>query len=584
MAEKVKDTERAQAGVRLLSALLVTVYAPILAWAGQLPVELAAIMAIHGVAFLGVALLLRWAVIRWPGHYPARRLLAMLNDYAALGFHLILGGRALLPVYAVVLWMTIGYGVRYGSRYLVAATAAALLDLVVVASLTPYWREQPYVTVMLFLTTLIVPAYTHFLLRSNERSHAREREATQAKTRLLAQASHDLRQPIHSIALFADCLRDENLNGHQRHLVDSIDRSLHSVSHLFRSILDSYTLDSGKLEPRIEAVRVGDVLDAVVRDSREGLGLAADAPIRVRAGAHLVRTDPHLLSTIVQNLVSNAVKYGEGRGILVAARRRGRTLALQVHDRGRGIPEANQGMVFDEFYRVRRPRDRDIEGLGLGLSIVKRLCGLLGLRVSLRSRLGRGTTVTVEGFELLDRAPPEGARRTAAQASVLNGLRVLLIEDDANVLMATAMLLERWGCVVAREVSLPAAPADCDVIISDYDLNAEVTGAECIARVRQRLGRPVPALLLTGHDTKAIREAVADPALPVLAKPIRAAELRSLLTTLALALGAGTTDAGTPAAGTPAAVPPAAVPPAAGSPAAGSPAAGSPAATMTLRS
>ena len=114
MAETVKDTERAQAGVRLLSALLVTVYAPILAWAGQLPAELATIMAIHGVAFLGVALLLRWAVIRWPGHYPARRLLAMLNDYAALGFHLILGGRALLPVYAVVLWMTIGYGVRYG--------------------------------------------------------------------------------------------------------------------------------------------------------------------------------------------------------------------------------------------------------------------------------------------------------------------------------------------------------------------------------------------------------------------------------------------------------------------------------------
>ena len=246
----------------------------------------------------------------------------------------------------------------------------------------------------------------------------------------------------------------------------------------------------------------------------------------------------------------------------MAARRRGRTLALQVHDRGRGIPEANQGMVFDEFYRVRRPRDRDIEGLGLGLSIVKRLCGLLGLRVSLRSRLGRGTTVTVEGFELLDRAPPEGARRTAAQASVLNGLRVLLIEDDANVLMATAMLLERWDCEVARAVSLPAAPADCDVIISDYDLNAEVTGAECIARVRQRLGRPVPALLLTGHDTKAIREAVADPTLPVLAKPIRAAELRSLLTTLAL--GAGTPAAGTPAAGTPAA--------------------GAPAATMTLRS
>lgn len=539
MAETVKDTERAQATVRLMSALLVTLYAPMLAWAGQLPPERAMIMGLHGVAFLAVSLVLRWAIIRWPGNYPARRVFAMLNDYSALGFHLILGGRVLLPVYAVVLWMTVGYGVRYGSRYLAAATALALLDLAVVAWLTPYWQAQPYLAVTLFLTTLIVPAYTHFLLRSNERAFAREREATLAKTRFLAQASHDLRQPIHSIALFADCLRDEHLNGHQRHLVDSIDRSLQSVSHLFRSILDSYTLDSGKLDPKPEAVRVRDVLDTVVRDCCDGASLAADAPIRIKAGDDLVRTDPHLLSTIVQNLVSNAIKYGEGREVLVATRRRGRGLCLQVHDRGRGIPDAYLGMVFDEFYRVRQKRDKDIEGLGLGLSIVKRLCALLGLQVSIRSRLGRGTTVTVAGFERLDSAPPSTPRRTGQGASVLNGLRVLLIEDDANVLMATAMLLERWGCVVERHASLPVSPPDCDVVISDYDLNADVTGAECIEQVRRRLGRHVPALLLTGHDTKAVREAVADVTLPILAKPIRAAELRSLLTTLALAAEPG---------------------------------------------
>ncbi|CAB3657036.1 hybrid sensor histidine kinase/response regulator [Achromobacter pestifer] len=535
MAEQVKDTERAQATVRLLSALLVTVYAPALAWAGQLPMERAALLAAHGMAFLIISLLLRWAIIRWPGNYPARRVFAMVNDYSALGFHLALGGRALLPVYAVVLWMTVGYGVRYGSRYLVAATALALLDLAVVAYLTPYWHEQPYVTVTLILAALIVPAYTHFLLRSNEKSYAREREATLAKTRFLAQASHDLRQPIHSIALFADCLRDENLNGHQRHLVDSIDRSLNSVSHLFRSILDSYTLDSGKLEPKPQAVRMREVLETVVRDFREVASPWAEVPVRVNAGDYRVRTDPNLLSTVVQNLLSNAVKYGGGREVLIAVRRRGTTLSLQVHDRGRGIPEAHLGMVFEEFYRVRLQRDKDIEGLGLGLSIVKRLCTLLGLRVSIRSRSGQGTTVTVDGFPLLEDAPPEETRRTAAGASRLNGLRVLLIEDDENVLMATAMLLERWGCVVEQASALPEAPPDCDVVISDYDLNAEMTGAECIVRVRSLLGANVPAMLLTGHDTKAIREAVDDPALPILAKPIRAAELRSLLTTLALA-------------------------------------------------
>lgn len=538
MAEQVKDTERAQATVRLMSALLVTVYAPILARAGQLPLQHAVIMAIHGTAFLVVSLLLRWAIIRWPGNYPARRVFAMVNDYSALGFHLAMGGSVLLPVYAVVLWMTVGYGVRYGSRYLAAATGLALVDLAVVAYLTPYWREQPYVTVTLALTTLIVPAYTHFLLRSNEKSQAREREATLAKTRFLAQASHDLRQPIHSIALFTDCLREENLNGHQRHLVDSIDRSLNSVSHLFRSILDSYTLDSGKLVAKPEPVRLRDLLDSVARDARDTASHWAGAPIRVRAGDWRVRTDAHLLSTIVQNLVSNAVKYGQGRAVLVAARRRGRTVALQVHDRGRGIPDAHLGLVFEEFYRVRLQRDKDIEGLGLGLSIVKRLCALLGLRVSIRSRPGRGTTVTVEGFQIADDAQPVQAPRTAAGASRLNGLRVLLIEDDVNVLMATAMLLERWGCVVERASAMPAAP-DCDVVISDYDLNAEMTGAECIARVRERLGTQVPAVLLTGHDTKAIRDVLPDPALPILAKPIRAAELRSLLTTLALAAPTG---------------------------------------------
>jgi signal transduction histidine kinase/CheY-like chemotaxis protein len=535
MPEQVKDTERAQATVRLMSALLVTVYGPILAWAGQLPLERAVILAIHGAAFLVVSLLLRWAIIRWPGNYPVRRGFAMINDYSALGFHLAMGGRVLLPVYAVVLWMTVGYGVRYGSRYLAAATALALLDLAVVAYLTPYWREQPYVTVTLVLATLIVPAYTHFLLRSNERSYAREREATLAKTRFLAQASHDLRQPIHSIALFADCLRDENLNGHQRHLVDSIDRSLNSVSHLFRSILDSYTLDSGKLEPKPQTVCLRDVLETVVRDSRDTASHWAEVPIRIRAGDARVLTDPHLLSTIVQNLVSNAVKYGEGSAVLIGMRRRGHTFALQVHDRGRGIPDAHLRMVFEEFYRVRLQRDRDIEGLGLGLSIVKRLCALLGLQVGIRSRVGQGTTVTVEGFRMADAAQPAQAPRTAAGASRLNGLRVLLIEDDANVLMATAMLLERWGCVVQQARAMPAATPHCDVVISDYDLNAEMTGAECIARVRERLGTQVPAVLLTGHDTKAIRDVLADPALPILAKPIRAAELRSLLTTLALA-------------------------------------------------
>ncbi|WYX24889.1 ATP-binding protein [Achromobacter xylosoxidans] len=342
-----------------------------------------------------------------------------------------------------------------------------------------------------------------------------------------------MRQPIHSIALFTDCLREEKLSPHQQQLVDNIDRSLHSVSHLFRSILDSYTLDSGKLESKPQVVSVKELLENVVRENGDAARWA-EVSVRLRVGDHLIRTDPYLFCTIAQNLVSNAVKYGEGRGVLVSMRRRGHTLSLQVYDRGRGIPEESQEKVFEEFYRVRQQRDKDIEGLGLGLSIVKRLCVLLGVRVAIRSRLGQGTRVTVDGFEIVERAPQVARRRAEPGGSLLNGLRVLLIEDNADVLMATALLLERWGCVVQREVTMPQAPVECDVVISDYDLNAQVTGAECVARVRQMLGSELPALLLTGHDTKAIRDRVADPTLPVLAKPVRPAELRSLLNSLVL--------------------------------------------------
>lgn len=533
MVNGKKDTERAQATVRLVVGLLGTLYAPLLALAGKLPEDRALIMAMHGTAFLAISILLRQAIVRWPGTYPGRRLFAMLLDYSALGFHMIMGGGALLPVYALVLWVTVGYGIRYGSYYLAMSTGIALLDLLIVARLTPYWQEQPYITWTLFLTTLIVPAYTHVLLRENKRAYEREREATLAKTRFLAQASHDLRQPIHSIALFTDCLRDENLNPRQSQLVDNIDRSLHSVSHLFRSILDSYTLDSGKLEARPEVVSVRELLETVVSENRDAARWA-DISVRVRAGDYLIRTDPHLFCTVVQNLVANAVKYGEGRPVLVAVRRRAGKLSLQVHDQGRGIPEQSLERVFDEFYRVRQQRDKDIGGLGLGLSIVQRICGLLGVGVSIQSREGRGTTVSVDGFEIVNRLPQVEPRRVEQRASLLNGLRVLLIEDDTDVLMATALLLERWGCIVQRADTLPEHPTACDVIISDYDLNAQVTGAECIARIRQVLGVQLPALLLTGHDIKAIRSRISDPNLPILAKPVRPAELRSLLTSLVL--------------------------------------------------
>ncbi len=172
-------------------------------------------------------------------------------------------------MYAALLWVTLGNGMRFGSRYLAAATLIALATLVVIFLLTPFWRGQPYVFLMLIVTTIVVPAYAHILLTRTRIASEEAIAANQEKSRFLAQASHDLRQPIHSIGLFTACLRDARLGQEELRLVDNIDRSLHIVSQLFRSILDIYTLDNGQLEPQAEPVHLGALLQDVVKQNTE---------------------------------------------------------------------------------------------------------------------------------------------------------------------------------------------------------------------------------------------------------------------------------------------------------------------------
>ena len=221
------------------------------------------------LVFCGVSLVLLLDIIRRPGIRTGRRLFTMLNDYFGIAFTLVLGGEIMLPVYGVLLWITVGYGLRYGSRYLLLATALATLSLLVVLALSTYWQSQPYLGITVLFTTLMVPAYMQVLLRSSHRAAEAERAAVLAKSSFLAQASHDLRQPIHSINLFTACLRDGRLDGEQLRLVDDIDKSLQSVSRLFRSILDMYSLDSGHVEPRLENVALHTLLQQLVQQNRE---------------------------------------------------------------------------------------------------------------------------------------------------------------------------------------------------------------------------------------------------------------------------------------------------------------------------
>jgi len=359
-------------------------------------------------------------------------------------------------------------------------------------------------------------------------------EANLSKSRFLAQASHDLRQPIHAISLFTACLRDSGLGQEEGQMVDNIDRSLESVSGLFRSLLDIAALDVGKIVPHAEPVQLADILGSVAQQNNETARQAGIA-LKIMPTSRWVQADQALLTTMIQNLVSNAVKYAPGAPLLIGARRRNGRIAIDICDGGPGIPSRDVPRVFDEFYRVEKMGAAGAEGLGLGLSIVKRLGLLMGLSVSLHSVPGRGTRVCIDGLDAVSPAPLKSAPRFDQIPHPLRGLRVLLIEDDEEVLNATSLLLGKWGCVVTPHTRPPAQKTDCDLIITDFDLADAGTAREGIAQVRHVEGRHIPAVIITGHSEDEVRGLIDDDTVPILPKPVRPAKLRSIITAQSLA-------------------------------------------------
>ena len=527
-----KNNELDQANLRVIVACCALVYMTVLGFLpGSSPAPYLPVIY-YIVTFVLVSIGLRQAIARWPGNYPWRRVLGMVHDYTGTCFGLVVGGEAALPIYAVMVWVNLGNGMRFGSRYLAIATVLALAALLVVYQITPYWQDNPFMVLMLLTTSTVIPVYAHLLLERTRKASEQAAAANREKSRFLAQASHDLRQPIHSIGLFTACLREAQLGEEERRLVDSIDRSLLNVSQLFRSILDLYTLDNGRVQPRSETFALAGFLAELVRQNTEPARWAG-VEIRLRPCAYWTCTDRGMLTTMVQNVLSNCFKYAAHRPLLLAVRRCDEGLAIVVYDQGRGIDEAHQRLVFEEFYRVRQVRDNDVEGVGLGLSIVRRLGHLMGLKVKLRSRPGHGTAVSLQGLPRLSAQPAlVVGERSPAAAGLLGGLRVCLVEDDHNVLRATSALLQRWGCEVEAHSSPAGLSSDCEVIVADYDLGQEATGVDCIDRLRAQRGWDVPALIMTGHDPEKIQAAVHERNIAVLSKPVRPAELRAALRAL----------------------------------------------------
>ena len=363
-------------------------------------------------------------------------------------------------------------------------------------------------------------------------------EASTAKSRFLAAASHDLRQPVHALTLFVAALRPRVTDGEANRLLDYIDSSVQAMGGLFNGLLDISRLDAGVVEVNAQTFALQPMLERICRD-HAGDALAKKIELRLRPTSEVVYSDPLLVERIVRNLLANAIAYTDEGRVLVACRARGQTLAVQVWDTGRGIPESEQGEIFKEFYQVGNPeRDRS-KGVGLGLAIVKRLTALLGHPLKLMSRPGKGSVFTVElpRSDAAVNVPPSIVAEPGR--TPVSGL-VLVVDDEATIQMAMKSLLEGWGfrAIVAGScdellpllANCPDRPA---LLICDYRLRAHEDGIRVIERLRAEYNDDdIPGMLITGDTAPDRLREAQESGLLLLHKPVSNSRLHAAVTHL----------------------------------------------------
>jgi Na+/proline symporter/signal transduction histidine kinase len=366
------------------------------------------------------------------------------------------------------------------------------------------------------------------------RAKADADEANISKTRFLAAASHDILQPLNAARLYVTSLVERQGAGEEARLVGNIDASLDAVEEIFGALLDISRLDTGAMKPEIMSFRIEDLLRQL---EVEFTPLAREKGLELTfvPSSLTVKSDRRLLRRLLQNLISNAIKYTPKGRVLVGVRRRGERLRVEVYDTGLGIPQAQQRIIFREFHRLDEGA-KVARGLGLGLSIVERIARVLDYRVELFSRAGRGSRFSVEvpvAAPITTSAPLQPPLRV--DPGQLAGMTVLCIDNDPQILDGMDALLSGWGCLVLKASDLGAAEAAADRMVGrlsgllvDYHLD-NANGIDAIVALRGRFGSELPAILITADRTLRVRDEARRHNIPVLHKPVKPAALRALL-------------------------------------------------------
>jgi signal transduction histidine kinase/ActR/RegA family two-component response regulator len=366
-----------------------------------------------------------------------------------------------------------------------------------------------------------------------------EEEANFNKTRFLAAASHDLRQPMHALGLFVGELKNSLTTAEQVLVAERIAISVEAMSGLLEALLDVSKLDAGVMLPYFKKFSLLDIFDRLARNFSV---IAAEKNIKLRVVPTVVwvYSDPVLLERMISNLMSNAVKYtSRGGSILVACRQRGDKLKIEVRDNGVGIDPAEHENVFREFVQLTNPgRDRS-NGLGLGLAIVRRLAVLLGHHIELKSAAGLGSTFCLwldqVSAEENNQLPVDSGDRRAGERinQKISGQRVLVVDDDILVRESTKGIIESWGCQVTIAESFASAISQCqlntfDLVVSDYRL-PDGNGLQLAEYLQSSVAKAPKFILISGDAAPEILSEVRYNGLDLLHKPVRPAKLRSLI-------------------------------------------------------
>ncbi len=374
----------------------------------------------------------------------------------------------------------------------------------------------------------------------DEVSSARDvaEQANRAKSGFLAAASHDLRQPLHAMGLFIESLTPHLKRPKQHHLLNQIRIAHNALDEMFDALLEISRLETGSIKPTPTHFHLRPLIDDLVASmaeqaQRKGLS------ITISQCDTVVHTDSVLLGSILRNLLHNAIKYSEQGEIAIDGRQQNGAICLSIRDNGPGIPADKHELVFSEYQQLANPeRDRE-KGLGLGLAIVKRTAALLRLPLTLTSAPGAGSTFSVQ--IPLGEAAQVAAVATDLLSCNLEGVHIVLIDDDAAIRRGTRELLTQWGCSVTASESAQQALADLggrerppDLLLCDYRLRHGLTGVDAISTIRKAIDPELPALLISGDTDPLLRQQLAAAGYYLLNKPIKPIQLKNVMFELLL--------------------------------------------------